>query len=176
MSLFSATAKLFSPTLVTPLPSVLLTSSRWQYLSHTPISSVCFAVEVTPFLKRSNSLLYLLLVSACILWNWLQDPSPWIPMPEDLVQIAGRGWEAWHITLIFCVACKGIYGDFDDRCGVSTDWSEEVMRRYCKQRKSLLSKSRRSKSISCAICGHEVLLVFDSSSDVCRHCDLRWFL
>ena len=75
------------------------------------------------------------------------------------------------MMLILCVACRGVDCVFDSRCDVCNDWSEKVMRRYCKHRKSLLSKSKKSKSTSSIVFYHDVLPVFFSSSDVPVHSD-----
>ena len=47
---------------------------------------------------------------------------------------------------LFCMKCRGSECTLDTRCNECISWTEEEMIRYVKLRKSLSSKSKRSKS------------------------------
>ena len=46
---------------------------------------------------------------------------------------------------LICITCRGHDCDYQVRCSICTDWSEDHMTKYMKHRKSLVSKSRAKK-------------------------------
>ena len=51
-----------------------------------------------------------------------------------------------RIKIPFCMKCRGSECTLDTRCSECISWTEEEMIKYIKLRKSLSSKSKRSKS------------------------------
>ena len=44
-----------------------------------------------------------------------------------------------------CSTCRGVECSFETRCSECQSWSDDIMNKYIKHRKSLDSKSRKSK-------------------------------
>ena len=50
-----------------------------------------------------------------------------------------------HDKHTLCISCRGNECAFDNRCSECSAWTDDVMHKYVKHRKSLDSKSRKNK-------------------------------